>query len=64
MMDVLVTITIELDEKVKQLKDHLATGRASSFEEYKQLCGEIKGLLFARQYALDLQRNLENSDNE
>jgi hypothetical protein len=63
-MDVLTTITNELDAKVKQLKDHLAAGRASSFEEYKQLCGEIKGLLFARQYALDLQQNLENSDNE
>lgn len=63
-MDVLTTVTIELDEKVAQLKDHLAAGRAQTFEEYKQLCGEIKGLLFAKQYALDLQRNLENSDNE
>lgn len=63
-MDLLSTITIELDEKVKQLKDHLAAGRAQTFDEYKQLCGEIKGLLFARQYALDLQRNLENSDDE
>lgn len=63
-MDVLGTMTIELDEKVNQLKHHLAAGRAQSFEEYKQLCGEIKGLLFARQYAIDLQRNLENSDDE
>jgi hypothetical protein len=63
-MDVLGTITIELDAKVKQLTDHLAAGRASSFEEYKQLCGEIKGLLFARQYTTDLKRNLENSDDE
>lgn len=63
-MDLLSTITIELDEKVTQLKDHLAAGRAQTFDEYKQLCGEIKGLLFARQYALDLQRNLENSDDE
>lgn len=63
-MDVLTTVTIELEAKVNQLKDHLAAGRAQTFEEYKQLCGEIKGLLFARQYALDLQRNLENSDDE
>lgn len=63
-MDVVNTIINELDEKVKQLRDHLAAGRAQTFEEYKQLCGEIKGLLFARQYALDLQRNLEHSDNE
>jgi hypothetical protein len=63
-MDALTAITVELDEKVKQLKDHLATGRATTIEEYKQLCGEIKGLLFARQYVIDLQRNLENSDDE
>jgi hypothetical protein len=62
-MDVLNTITVELDDKVKQLKDHLAAGRAQTFEEYKQLCGEIKGLLFARQYALDLKQRLENSDD-
>lgn len=63
-MDALTAITVELDAKVKQLKDHLAAGRATTLEEYKQLCGEIKGLLFARQYVTDLQRNLENSDDE
>jgi len=63
-MDALTAITVELDEKVKQLKDHLAAGRATTLEEYKQLCGEIKGLLFARQYVIDLKRNLENSDDE
>lgn len=63
-MDVLDTVTIELDGKITQLKDHLARGAVASFEEYKQLCGEIKGLLFAKQYAKDLQRNLEHSDNE
>ena len=63
-MDALTAITVELDEKVKQLKDHLAAGRATTLEEYKQLCGEIKGLLFARQYTTDLKRNLEISDDE
>ena len=63
-MDALTAITVELDEKVIQLSDHLAAGRAQTFEEYKQLCGEIKGLLFARQYVKDLKRNLENSDDE
>jgi len=63
-MDVLSTITVELDSKVTQLKDHLSAGRAQTLEEYKQLCGEIKGLLFAKHYVIDLQRNLENSDDE
>ena len=63
-MDVLDAVTIELDEKLTQLRDHLAAGRASSYEEYKQLCGEIKGLLFAKEYSKDLKKRMENSDNE
>jgi len=40
----------------------MSEGRVENFEDYKKLCGEIKGLLFARGYTLDLQRNLEESD--
>jgi hypothetical protein len=28
------------------------------------VCGEVRGLLTARGYILDLKQNLENSDNE
>lgn len=61
-MDALEIIVQQADEKISQLKDHLAEGRAVSFEEYKALCGEIRGLLIARGYALDLMKNLEESD--
>ena len=63
-MDVLDAVIIEIDEKVGQLRDFLAIGRVGSYEEYKQLCGEIKGLLFAREYAKDLKKRMENSDDE
>ncbi len=52
----------QVDEKVQQLQEHVATGRPESFEEYKRTCGEIKGLLTARGYILDLQQRMENSD--
>ena len=52
----------ELEEKVQQLQEFLAQGRAESYEEYKKVCGEIKGLLMARGSALDLKQRLENSD--
>lgn len=52
----------QIDEKVSQLKEHLAEGKAASFEEYKRLCGEIRGLLTARGYALDLKSAMENMD--
>jgi hypothetical protein len=54
----------QLDEKVQQLQEFTATGRAASFEEYKGTCGEIRGLLIARGYILDLKQRMENSDDE
>lgn len=54
----------QLDEKVQQLQEFTATGRAASFEEYKGTCGEIRGLLIARGYVLDLKQRMENSDDE
>lgn len=52
----------QIDEKIQQLKEHISTGRAENYEEYKKVCGEIKGLLTARGYTLDLQQRLESSD--
>ena len=62
-MDVIDVLVKQSDEKIVQLKDYLAEGRAENFEEYKKLCGEIKGLLTARGYALDLQQTMENADD-
>ena len=61
-MDALDVIVEQTDEKVTQLKDYLSEGKAESLEEYKRICGEIKGLLTARGYALDLKQRLEQSD--
>jgi hypothetical protein len=61
-MDAFEVLIQQTDEKVAQLKDHLAEGKASSFEEYKRLCGEIRGLLLARGYIVDLQQKMEYSD--
>ena len=61
-MDVIDVLVEQTDEKVTQLKDFLSEGRAESYEEYKRICGEIKGLLTARGYALDLKQRLEHSD--
>lgn len=61
-MDALELLVQQADEKISQLKDHLAEGKAASYEEYKALCGEIRGLLIARGNTLDLKKNLEESD--
>jgi hypothetical protein len=52
----------QIDEKVQQLKDSITNGNVEKFEDYKKLCGEVRGLLTAREYTLDLKDRLENSD--
>jgi uncharacterized protein YaaR (DUF327 family) len=52
----------QLDEKIAQLKEAVVVGNYEKFEDYKKSCGEIRGLLIARGYVLDLKDKLENSD--
>jgi hypothetical protein len=61
-MTELEVIVEQTDDKVSQLKDFLAEGKCESFEDYKKICGEIRGLLTVRGYALDLKQKMENSD--
>ena len=58
-LDVLVK---QLDEKIAQLKEAVILGNYDKFEEYKKTCGEIRGLLIARGYVLDLKDRMEKSD--
>jgi len=51
-----------IDDKTTQLKDSVILGNYEKFEDYKKTCGEIRGLLIARGYVLDLKDRMENSD--
>jgi hypothetical protein len=62
-MDVFEILVKQADEKIEQLKEYLAEGKAESFEEYKKLCGEVRGLLIMRGYTLDLKQRMENADD-
>lgn len=61
-MDIADILVEQLDDKVQQLQEAVSSGRAETFEEYKRICGEIKGLLIARGYTLDLKQRLEKFD--
>lgn len=63
MMNAFEILIQQADEKIEQLKEYLAEGKAESFEDYKKLCGEVRGLLIMRGYTLDLKQRLENSDD-
>ena len=59
-LDVLI---LQLNEKIDQVKEAAASGNFERFEDYKKTCGEIRGLLIARGYVLDLKDRMEKSDD-
>jgi len=61
-MTELELIAKQIDDKATQLKDSVILGNYEKFEDYKKTCGEIRGLLIARGYVLDLKDRMENSD--
>jgi hypothetical protein len=61
-MTELEVLVIQFNEKIEQLRDATATGNFEKFEDYKKTCGEIRGLLTARGYVLDLRDRMEKSD--
>jgi uncharacterized protein YaaR (DUF327 family) len=52
----------QLDEKTEQLKESVVVGNLDHVQ-YQRLCGEIRGLLLAKGYVLDLKDKLENTDD-
>ena len=63
MSDKVLKLLVEkLEDKVSQIQDSLGSGAAKDYVEYKAMVGEIKGLLTARGYTLDLKKRMENSD--
>ena len=61
-MTELEIVAKNIEEKVQQLKDYMSDGRCENFEEYSRISGEIRGLLLAKGYALDLKQTMENAD--
>jgi hypothetical protein len=54
----------QIDDKVSQLQMNIADGKADDFAEYKKMCGEVKGLLTARLFIIDLQERVTNNDDD
>lgn len=52
----------KLETQIRVFEESLGGGGAKNFDEYRYMCGEIHGLLIAREEALDLKQRLENSD--
>ena len=61
-MDAFDALVQELDKELVQKRDWVASGQAKDFADYQRMCGEIHGLLIARQEVLDLKQKMEHSD--
>ena len=54
----------KIDVKVSQLQMAIADGKADDYAEYKKMGGEVKGLLTARLFIIDLQERVINDDDD
>ena len=59
---VLAHVQKEISKTREEQKEFLAADRATSFEEYKKICGVIRGLNLADQAINDLVQRLEKTD--
>lgn len=53
----------EFQERITALADAAARGNCRDFEEYKYVCGQIRGLEAACVVIEDLTKRLETSDD-
>jgi hypothetical protein len=61
---VLGLLNSKLEEQKIQLSEVLCAGNAKSYEHYKELCGQIRGLMTAQLEMSDLVRNLKDTEDE
>lgn len=53
-----------LEKEVEDRLRFLGSGAAKSYDEYKEVCGAIRGLQTAQREAQDLVRRAKEIDNE
>jgi hypothetical protein len=61
-MNALELLISQIEDKANQIQEAMIYGNIDSFEEYKFLCGELRGLLTAREYIKDLKNKMETQD--
>ena len=52
----------ELRERRAQLSDAVGNNGAKNIEDYRFMCGEIRGLTAVESYLLDLAKSMEQFD--
>lgn len=63
-MSVFQALRDKLRADMNNFTDDLANGQCTSFEQYKELCGVIRGLAYAERHLIDLAENVERELDE
>jgi hypothetical protein len=63
-MDVFTALRNKLREDMNNYADDMANGQCTSFEQYKELTGVIRGLALAERHLLDLADKLKEDNDE
>jgi len=63
-LKVLNHLISEIQERERSLLQSLGDGAATDYAAYREVCGNIRGLLFAQSLIADLARKLEKFNNE
>jgi hypothetical protein len=53
-----------LQEEIDVVSTHLAFGKAGDYADYKELCGQIRGLRTAQSLVVDLAKNFMDEDDD
>ncbi len=54
----------EISDKVSNLTEHLASGRAKDYAEYREICGKIRALREHEAYVKHLERQHIQGDED
>jgi hypothetical protein len=64
MMNELEYVLKQLKERGEIVSERVGTGGAKDYAEYRDLCGQIQGLLFAQSVVIDLVRKMERYEDD
>lgn len=56
---VLSYISEHIEQRRQSLSESLGSGSAQDYPAYREVCGQIRGLLFAQSIVNDLEQRLE-----
>ena len=59
----LAVVVKEIDKLRQEQVAYVAASRADTFDEYKKICGVIRGLSLAESIINDLVQKMEHSDD-